>query len=66
MNQPCEKTEVINIIRDDLKEVKGDVKQLLVIHYENVGKSKLRTKIIKETLRFVGIVATIIGYLKYK
>jgi len=29
MSTPCEKNEVINIIRDDVKEVKGDIKTLL-------------------------------------
>ena len=29
MTTPCEKTEVIDIIRQDLKEVKSDIKILL-------------------------------------
>lgn len=66
MNQPCEKHEIIEVIRDDLKEIKGDVKTLLVFHYKGVGKRDLKKVFIKETIRFVGIVATVIGYLKFK
>lgn len=66
MNTPCEKTEVIEMIREDVTEIKTDVKTLLLCHYQNMGKTKLRRTLLKETIRFIGIVATVIGYLKFR
>jgi hypothetical protein len=39
MNHPCERQEVIDIMKDDLKEVKHDVKLLLADKYKMQGVS---------------------------
>jgi hypothetical protein len=37
MSSPCEKTEVVNMIRDDVKEIKGDIKDLLRVKNRMIG-----------------------------
>lgn len=37
MSMPCEKTEVINIIKDDVKEIKTDIKDLLQFKNKILG-----------------------------
>ncbi len=34
---PCQKEEIISAIRDDLKEIKGDVKSLLQFKWRLLG-----------------------------
>lgn len=37
MSTPCNKTEVIDIIRDDVHEIKGDIKDLLTFKNKLIG-----------------------------
>jgi hypothetical protein len=37
MNTPCEKSEVINIIREDVKEIRKDVKDLVSFKAKVIG-----------------------------
>lgn len=37
MTTPCEKTEVIQYIRQDVSEIKGDVKSLLAYQNKLIG-----------------------------
>ena len=37
MNTPCEKSEVINIIREDVKEIRKDVKDLISFKAKVIG-----------------------------
>jgi len=40
MNSPCEKSDVIQYMRDDIKEIKSDVKMLLEIRNKQSGFNK--------------------------
>lgn len=60
MTLPCHKTEVIDMIKDDVSEIKIDVKTLL----ESQWKSDGRATIIAGIVSFV--IAVITGILIYK
>jgi hypothetical protein len=35
--EKCQKTEIIDVIRDDIREIKTDVKDILKFKYQTVG-----------------------------
>lgn len=70
MNTPCEKTEIIASMSEDVREIKGDVKTLLARHNQSLGEKKLKTRLTKIALELIKIVATVLvtiaGYIKFK
>ena len=60
MNHPCQKTEVIDMIKDDVAEIKGDVKQLLQTQWKADGRSTVISIIVS------AVTAIIVGVLIYK
>ena len=66
MNTPCEKTEIIKVMSDDVREIKMDVKTLLAHHHQSIGEKRFRNKIIKLTTALLTVVATVAGYIKFK
>ena len=70
MSNPCEKTEIIQAMSSDVREIKTDVKTLLARHNQSLGEKKLRSRLVKISLELIKIVATVLvtiaGYIKFK
>ena len=56
----CNKTEVIEMIKDDVSEIKGDVKTLLQAQWKADGRSTVIGFIVST------VVSLAIGYVLYK
>ena len=53
MNQPCQKTEVIDMIREDVKDIRSDVKLLLADKYKAKGISMVIMFVISSAVAII-------------
>lgn len=66
MTIPCDKGPVLDLMCDDIKEMKADVKLLLAVHNKKIGASKFKKKIVKTLVTLFTIGSAIVGAIKYK
>ena len=65
MSDPCQKTELINLIHSDTSEIKGDVKLLLAHHHQSVGKRKFQANLTKTIVAILTAIASITYGLRH-
>ena len=70
MTSPCLHESTINMIKDDTKEIKSDVKLLLAAHHRREGEIAERKRTINRRFKtlvkiIVPIIIAIIGVFKF-
>lgn len=53
MSSPCQKEEIINVLKDDLREIKQDVKSLLKFKWQIMGGAAFGSFILATLMNFI-------------
>jgi len=61
MTDPCTQQPVIQVIRDDVKEMKSDIKTLIQYHHQLEGEKKVKKNIFRAIGTLVTLVIGLIG-----